>query len=123
VGRTDRLDRARTRSEPPTDQASSSPLRDFWIASDQRGGRPVTIAAEVTTADETYEIVASGAAALLMAEGNAIIYARPVITWVPVDDLSPAHLAIAWRRDDARVAVKAFVQACLDTIAASPGSA
>jgi DNA-binding transcriptional LysR family regulator len=97
---------------------SAGPLRDFWIANDQRAGRPATVAAEVTTADETYEIVASGAAAHLMAEGNAVIYARPGITWVPVDGLDPAHLAIAWRRYDDRAPVNAFVQACLDTVAA-----
>jgi DNA-binding transcriptional LysR family regulator len=95
---------------------SAGPLRDFWLAQDRRAGRPAKIAAEVTTSDETYEIVASGAAAHLMAEGNAVIYARPGITWVPVDDLDPAHLAIAWRRDDVRAPVQAFVQACLDTL-------
>jgi DNA-binding transcriptional LysR family regulator len=96
---------------------SAGPLRDFWLAMDQRGGRPAKIAAEVTTADETYEIVAAGAAAHLMAEGNAAIYARPGITSVPVEGLGPAHLSIAWRRDDQRAPVKAFVQACLDVVA------
>jgi DNA-binding transcriptional LysR family regulator len=96
---------------------SAGPLRDFWLATDQRGGQPAKIAAEVTTADETYEIVAAGAAAHLMAEGNAAIYARPGITWVPVDDLDPAHLSIAWRRDDQRAPVRALVQACLDAVA------
>ena len=98
---------------------SAGPLRDFWIATDQRAGQPAKIAAEVTTADETYEIVASGAAAHLMAEGNAVIYARPGITWIPVDGLDPAHLSIAWRRDDQRAQVKAFVQACLEAVATS----
>ncbi len=92
---------------------SAGPLRDFWIATDQRGSRPATVAAEVTSSDETFEIVASGAAVHLMAEGNAAIYARPGITWVPVDGLGPAQFAVAWRRDDRRAAVNAFVQACL----------
>ncbi len=98
---------------------SAGPLRDFWLANDQRGGQPATIAAEVASADETYEIVAAGAAAHLMAEGNANIYARPGITFVPVDGLDPAHFAIGWRRDDPRASVKAFVRACLDAVAAS----
>jgi DNA-binding transcriptional LysR family regulator len=96
---------------------SAGPLRDFWLANDQRGGQPARIAAEVTSADETFEMVAAGVAAHLMAEGNAAIYARPGIACVPVDDLDPAHLAIAWRRDDQRAPVKAFVEACLDAIA------
>jgi DNA-binding transcriptional LysR family regulator len=99
---------------------SAGPLRDFWLANDQRTGQQATIAAEVTSADETFELVASGAAAHLMAEGNANIYARPGITFVPVDGLDPAHLAIGWRRDDTRAPVRAFVQSCLDTVAASP---
>jgi DNA-binding transcriptional LysR family regulator len=99
---------------------SAGPLRDFWLANDLRGGQPAEIAAEVTAADETFELVAAGAAAHLMAEGNAAIYTRPGITCVPVDGLEPAHLAIAWRRDDERGPVKAFVHACLDAAAASP---
>jgi DNA-binding transcriptional LysR family regulator len=99
---------------------TAGPLRDFWLANDQRTGQPATIAAEVTSADETFELVASGAAVHLMAEGNAAIYARPGITFVPVEGLDPAHLAIAWRRDDVRASVKAFVQACLDAVATSP---
>jgi DNA-binding transcriptional LysR family regulator len=95
---------------------SAGPLRDFWIATDQRGGRPAKLAAEVTSADETFELVASGAAVHLMAEGNAAIYARPGITCIPVDGLDPAQLAVAWRRDDPRAAVKAFVQACRDAV-------
>jgi DNA-binding transcriptional LysR family regulator len=98
---------------------TAGPLRDFWLANDQRGGQPARIAAEVTSADETFEMVAAGVAAHLMAEGNAAIYARPGIACVPVDDLDPAHLAIAWRRDDQRAPVKAFVEACLDAIAAA----
>jgi len=96
---------------------SAGPLRDFWLANDRRSGQPARIAAEVTSADETFEMVAAGVAAHLMAEGNAAIYARPGIACVPVDDLDPAHLAIAWRRDDQRAPVKAFVEACLDAIA------
>jgi DNA-binding transcriptional LysR family regulator len=91
-------------------------LRDFWLATSERAGRPPLIAAEVTTADETFEIVSSGAAVTLLAEGNAIVYARPGIVCVPVTDLSPAQLAVAWRRDDGRHAVHSFVQACIDGI-------
>jgi DNA-binding transcriptional LysR family regulator len=99
---------------------STGPLRHFWLANDLRGGQPARIAAEVTAADETFELVAAGEAAHLMAEGNAAIYTRPGITSVPVDGLEPAHFAVAWHRDDERAQVKAFVQACLDAAATSP---
>ena len=70
--------------------------------------------AEVSSADEVFEIVASGAAIVLLAEGNAAIYARPGIACLPVSDLEPARLAIAWRRGDRRPAVRDFVRACRD---------
>jgi DNA-binding transcriptional LysR family regulator len=94
--------------------ASAGPARDFWLAVSARGGVPARVAAEVSSADEVFEIVASGAAITLLAEGNALIYARPGIMCVPVSDLAPARLAIAWRRGERRVAVRDFVRACRD---------
>jgi DNA-binding transcriptional LysR family regulator len=100
---------------------SAGPLRDFWLAADRRNGQEAPVVAEVTSADETFEIVASGAAVHLVAEGNAAIYSRPGLACVPVVDLDPARLAIAWRRDDGRAVVRAFVEACLD-LAGSEGA-
>jgi DNA-binding transcriptional LysR family regulator len=94
---------------------SAGPLRDFWLATAERAGHPARVAAEVTSADETFEIVASGMGIALLAEGNAVIYARPEITCVPVIDLPPARLGVAWRRTERRAAVHAFVRACTDT--------
>jgi hypothetical protein len=68
----------------------------------------------VTTADEVFELVASGAAVTLLAEGNAIVYSRPGITCIPVTGLEPAQLAVAWRHGDRRTAVHDFIHACRD---------
>jgi DNA-binding transcriptional LysR family regulator len=94
--------------------ASAGTLREFWLATDQRGGRPATIAAEVTSADEKFEIVATGAAVALVSEGNALVYDRPGIVCVPVTDLAPAQLAVGWRRNDPRRTVRSFADACTD---------
>jgi len=99
---------------------TAGPLRDFWLATDQRGGKPPEVAAEATSADETFEIVSSGAAVHLIAEGNAVIYARPGIVCIPVNGLGPARLAVAWRRNDHRRAVRSFVHACLDCTRDTP---
>jgi Bacterial regulatory helix-turn-helix protein, lysR family/LysR substrate binding domain len=48
---------------------------------------------------------------------SAAVYARPGITCVPVTDLEPARLAIAWRRGDRRTWVADFVRACQDAVA------
>ena len=94
--------------------AAAGSARDFWLAVGSRGGLAPRVAAEVSSADEVFEIVASGAAIVLLAEGNAAIYARPGIACIPVSGLEPARLAIAWRRDERRPAVRDFVRACRD---------
>ncbi len=99
--------------------ASAGPLRDFWLAASERGDRPPHVAAEVATADEAFEVVSSGAAVKLLAEGNAVVYSRPGIVCLPVSGLEPARLAVAWRRNDRRPAVHAFVSACRDAVADS----
>ncbi len=96
--------------------ASAGPARDFWLAVSQRS-RPPWIAAEVTSADEVFELVSTGAAVVLLAEGNAAVYARPGITCIPVTGLQPAQLAIAWRRGDHRACVTGFADACQDAAA------
>jgi Bacterial regulatory helix-turn-helix protein, lysR family len=77
-----------------------------------RASRASRVAAEVSSADEKLEIVSSGAAITLLAEGNADIYSCEGIVCIPVSGLEPAWLAIAWRRSDGRPAVQDFVQAC-----------
>jgi DNA-binding transcriptional LysR family regulator len=94
--------------------AEAGPMRDFWLAAVERGGRPARVAVEVATADETFEAVASGQGVHLLAAGNAAIYARPGITCRPVGDLSPCSLAVAWRRGDQRDQVHGFVRASLE---------
>ncbi|TDD54285.1 LysR substrate-binding domain-containing protein [Saccharopolyspora elongata] len=86
-------------------------LRDFWLATDARQGRAPVIGAVAEAADEVFEAIAAGLGVVLLAEGNAELYARPGITTRPVAGLSPAELAIAWRAEDTRPAVHAFLTA------------
>jgi DNA-binding transcriptional LysR family regulator len=88
----------------------AGPLRDYWLAVDERGGRPPRIGAEVATPDETFEAVATGLGVHLIAEGNATVYARPDIVYRPVIDLEPCQLAVAWRRADRRAVVRELVR-------------
>jgi DNA-binding transcriptional LysR family regulator len=94
--------------------ASAGRLRDFWLATDARDGRPVHVAAEAASAEEKFELIASGVGVGLLSEGNVALYARPDIVFRPVHGLSPSQLAVAWRGNDARPAVRAFVEACGD---------
>jgi DNA-binding transcriptional LysR family regulator len=88
----------------------AGPLRDYWLALDERNGRPAKIGAEAATTDETFEAVATGHGVALIAEGNTTVYARPGIVYRPVIDLTPCELAVAWRRGDRRAAVRDLVR-------------
>ena len=88
----------------------SGPLRDYWLALDERGGRAAQIGAEVANPDETWEAVASGRGVHLMAEGAVAVYGRPGIVCLPVIDLAPCEFAVAWRRDERRAMVHELVR-------------
>jgi DNA-binding transcriptional LysR family regulator len=92
----------------------AGPLRDYWLALDDRNGRPAKIGAEAATPDEAFEAVATGHGVVLIAEGNTTIYARPGIVYRPVIDLTPAALAVAWRRGDRRAAVRDLVGVAIE---------
>jgi DNA-binding transcriptional LysR family regulator len=91
---------------------SAGASRDFWLANDVRTAGPARVGAEANGADETFELVAAGTAAVLLAEGNAVVYARPGVVCLPVTDLPPAQLAVGWRSGDRRTTVRSFVCAC-----------
>ncbi|MGH2429088.1 MAG: LysR family transcriptional regulator [Candidatus Limnocylindria bacterium] len=90
---------------------SAGPLRDFWLAADQRAGRPIRIGAEVRTADETFEAIENGLGVVLLAAGNASLYRRPGVVTRLVVGSPEAQLVVAWRADDARPVVLEFVEA------------
>jgi DNA-binding transcriptional LysR family regulator len=92
-------------------------LRDHWLALEDRGGHPVRIGAEASSADEAFEAVATGHGVVLLAEGNVSVYARPGIVCRPMIGVQPSQLAIAWRRDDHRAAVREFVRAAAEAAA------
>ncbi len=83
-------------------------LRDRWLATDRRR-TPAPVAVTARTADETMEAVVNGLGAALLSEGNTAIYERPGIAFVPVVDLDPSVLALAWRRADDRHVVADLV--------------
>lgn len=87
-------------------------LRDYWIALDARDGAPPVIAAEVTSAEETFESVENGIGIALLSAGNAEIYQRDTVVTLPVLGVSPSELAVAWRSDDHRPFVRDFIDVC-----------
>ncbi|GAA3201243.1 LysR family transcriptional regulator [Nonomuraea roseoviolacea] len=90
---------------------SAGPLRDHWLATDERGGRPPVVCTTVTNAEETFAALEAGGTIVLLAEGNAEIYRRPGIMTIPVTGLSPSVLALAWRAGDHRGIIRDLVEA------------
>lgn len=90
----------------------AGPLRDYWLALDARGGRPVRIGAEIASTDETYEALVDGRGVCLVAAGNAPLLTLGGVTTRPVRGVSPSRLVLAWRRDDTRPLVRDYARAC-----------
>ena len=87
-------------------------LREFWLASAHRP-RPALIAAEAETGDETFEAVASGLGVVLMAEGNVDASPQGVVAYRRVAGLPPSELAVVWRANDHRHAMRVFLDSCV----------
>jgi len=96
---------------------AAGPLRDFWLAVDDRGGRLPLVGAVAETPDAVFEAVMSGLGVVLLAAGNAALYERPGVVSRPVDGLGPTVLVLAWRRADRRPVVAAFVRAVDEQLA------
>jgi hypothetical protein len=59
---------------------------------------------------------------VLLAAGNAEIYRRDDLVHIPVLDLPPAELAVAWRTGDRRTAVRVVADTCFQCAAAGPAA-
>lgn len=103
---------------PPADRA----WHDFWLATEHRGGAKPLLGPEVRTVDDQLAATAAGGYVSLTAESVAAFYPRPGIAYVPVDDIGPSEVAIAWRRGDERAQVRTFVAAVRDIATATKAS-
>ena len=94
----------------PTD---AGPLRDHWLALDERDGQLPRIGAEIASTEETYEALVAGLGICLVATGNAHLITLGGVVTRPVHGISPSRYALAWRREDgARPLVRAYAEAC-----------
>jgi len=91
----------------------AGPLRDHWLALDERGGQLPRIGAEIASTEETYEALAAGLGVCLVATGNAHLITLGGVVTRPVHGVSPSRYALAWRRENGvRPLVRAYVEAC-----------
>lgn len=91
----------------------SGPLRDHWLALEERGGRPPRIGAEIASTEETYEALVGGLGICLVASGNAPLITLGGVVTRPVRGIGPSRYALAWRREDGqRPLVRGYAEAC-----------
>jgi DNA-binding transcriptional LysR family regulator len=91
--------------------AGTGPWRDFWLAADERDGRPVRIGAVTEQPDDWLSAIANGYGVALAPESAARFYARPGVTYRPVTGISPTRVGVAWSpADDENPVVQDFVR-------------
>jgi DNA-binding transcriptional LysR family regulator len=100
--------------------APASPL----AGASARPGPPGTAGAPAPTVEEKLEHVAAGRGFSVLPESTATYYQRPDVTWVPITDIPPGGVRLAWasvRRSPliAEFAVLALADAAPD---AAPGA-
>ncbi|MFC0629154.1 LysR family transcriptional regulator [Kribbella deserti] len=101
--------------------AETGAWRDYWLARDERDGREVRIGAVTDQPDEWLSAIANGYGIALAPESAARFYARPGVTYRPVDGVSPSQVALAWAvADDANPVVRDFVEVCLAVLSLDP---
>jgi len=94
--------------------------RDFWLGTDARGGEEPIIGADVGTVDECFEAILSHQGIAFTQASTQRFYNWPGLTFVPVVDLPPSTVSIAWREDTASPAARAFVHTAQQVAASTP---
>ncbi|MFJ8351070.1 LysR family transcriptional regulator [Streptomyces sp. NPDC094153] len=100
--------------------ARTGAWRDYWLAADEREGRPVRIGAVVDQPDDWLGAIANGYGVALAPASAARFYARPTVVYRPTEGVSPSSVGVVWApTDDADPVVRDFVSCCVDAVAAT----
>ena len=78
---------------------SPGPWRDYWILSEYRTG-PAPVVAEASTLDAEMHLVSRGVGLSITSEAVGKWYRRPGVTFVPIFDLAPCVVSLAWWPQD-----------------------
>jgi DNA-binding transcriptional LysR family regulator len=95
--------------EPWMDVETDPLWCDFWQVKEQRA-RPPVIGAMCRTLDDLFEAARAGTAIGLVPESVAQTQSWPNLAFVPVRDIAPSTVAVAWHTHDDRPLVADFVE-------------
>ncbi len=82
---------------------------DWWAVNPRPDGREPRWGPENENVEEMLEQVADGSAYCIVPASMTTFYARPDVVWVPLVDVDPLRIAVAWRARDASPLVAGFV--------------
>jgi hypothetical protein len=85
--------------EPFVARKAPEKWRDFWLATQARGGQPVRLGTQVATVDECFEAILGERGIAFTQASTQRFYDRPGLSFIPVTDVPPSSLSIAWRTD------------------------
>jgi DNA-binding transcriptional LysR family regulator len=88
------------------------PWRDYWLCLDQRHGHPVRLTDPVSGPEEWAAAISAGYGIAVTAASTATYYARPGLTFRPLQDGTASTVLAVCRADDRRVEVRSFLRAC-----------
>lgn len=74
---------------------SPGPWRDYWILTEYRAG-PAPVVGEASTLDAEMQLVSRGVGISVTSEATGLWHRWPGVTFVPIHDLSPCVVSLAW---------------------------
>ena len=107
---------AALRDEPFITQpeAANPAFRASWLEEQRRHGLPGRIAAEASSIPEYLNLVAVGRGVCLTPAASARFHPWPGIAYVPVRDIEPSTVSLAWRADALQPAHRAFIDLAVE---------
>jgi DNA-binding transcriptional LysR family regulator len=89
--------------------------REYWMAMDDRQGRPPTIGGVASTYESEMTMVSRGLGISFTTESSARLYDRPGVAYVPITERPPSYIALAWDPERfSRAAQLLVTMACHD---------
>lgn len=92
---------------------------DWWAVNPRPDGSQPTWGYENDNVEEMLEHVAAGAGYCIVPRSMTEFYRHPDLAWVPIIDIEPLRIALAWRAGESSPLVPAFAQV-VEELSASP---
>lgn len=92
---------------------------DWWAVNPRPDGSEPVWGPQNDNVEEMLEQVAEGVAVCIVPRSMTEFYARPDLAWVPIGDIDPLRIALAWRDSDESPLIPAFAAVVRELAAAA----